>query len=42
MITFFGKSVIDNVHYQEDELDYAELLEEDTRYLVTCTETEIT
>ena len=41
MIIFYGKCIIDNVHCQEDELSYEELIEEDSRYLIDATVTEI-
>lgn len=39
MLIIYGKTIIDNVHCQSEELTYEELLEEDTRDLITLTET---
>jgi hypothetical protein len=41
MIIIFGKCVLDNVHCQDEQLTYSELIAEDSRDLLTCTETEI-
>lgn len=41
MVIIYGKCILDNIHCQEDELTYEELLLEDARDLVTCTETAI-
>lgn len=41
MIIIFGKCILDNIHCQDEELTYAQLLEEDSRELLTCTETAI-
>lgn len=39
MIVIYGECILDNVHLQSDELTYAELLEEDSKYLITCDNT---
>jgi len=35
-IKIYGEGILDNVHCQSDELTYSELLEEDTRNIITC------